>query len=121
MPFKKGRAKTGGKVIGSKNRYYSTFSKTLEQKCDEMGVDVFKLLLQYLTEPCPMELRLQAIGLAMKYLYPTKKSIEHTGSIDLALLQQVKQFMSLPREQIAKVLHQEISAIPAEIVKAENE
>lgn len=66
-----------GRKKGTPNK--STLS--LEQKCIEKGIDPFELLLEYVTEPCPMELRFKALQEICSYLYPKRKAIEHSGEI----------------------------------------
>lgn len=70
--------KTGGRRVGTPNKG----SLDLIAKCEAMGVDVFEELLKYLTYPCEPGMRLKAICEAAQYIYPKRKSLEHSGEIE---------------------------------------
>lgn len=75
----KGLPKSGGRVKGVPNK--TSHALELHEKCKARGIDVFELLLDFCGE-APMELRLNAIKELMKYLYPQRKAIEHSGEIN---------------------------------------
>lgn len=74
----RGQPKTGGRKAGTPNRN----TTDLMAKCEARGVDVFDLLLEYVTEPCDMHVRLSALKELAQYLYPKRKAIEHSGQVD---------------------------------------
>lgn len=78
MATKKPKTPGSGRKLGTPNKN----TMDLMAKCEEMGVDVFAELLKYLIHPCDEVIRLKAIDIAAKYLYPTRKAIEIEGKIE---------------------------------------
>lgn len=67
-----------GRKKGTPNRK----TEDLMAKCEAKGIDVFEALLEYVTEPSTMELRLSALKELCQYLYPKRKALEVSGSMD---------------------------------------
>lgn len=76
-PKGKPRAPGVGRKAGTPNRK----TQTLMDQCAAKGINVFELMLEYVTEPCDAALRLQAIKELMKYLHPQRKAVEHSGEM----------------------------------------
>lgn len=107
--FQKGRAKTGGRKKGAKNKITIALEEGLHEKAKRLGVDPFEVLCLFakgdhkaLDEPFPIDprLRLRAAGEAAEYLYPKRRAIEMTGKdgspISLAMAMD-------PAERLAKL------------------
>lgn len=77
-PKGKPRAPGVGRKAGTPNRK----TQSLMEQCEAKGVNVFDLMLEYVTEPCEPGLRLQAIKELMKYIHPQRKAVEHSGEMD---------------------------------------
>ncbi len=75
----KGLPKTGGRQKGVPNKI--SYNLDLHARCQERGIDVFDLLLEFCGQ-APAEMRLNAIKELMKYLYPQRKALEVTGQIE---------------------------------------
>jgi len=82
VAFEKGHEKVGGRKKGTPNKKTDALLKA-----EEMGVDPFKMLLQFCANEfeelgysgsIPMDLRLMAIKEACSYILPKKKAIEVT-------------------------------------------
>ncbi len=75
----KGMPKTGGRKPGVTNK--NSIKHDLHAQAAARGINVYELLLDFCGEG-PPELRLNAIKELMKYLYPQKKAVEHSGQIE---------------------------------------
>lgn len=64
MPFKPGRLKTGGRKRGSLN---------LQTKCDEVGIDVFKRMLELAQEEIDPDKEFYRLEKIAQYLYAKPK------------------------------------------------
>lgn len=69
-----------GRKLGTPNK--RTIHFDLHAECQAKGVNVWEKLIEYLMYPADENIRLQAIRIALPYLYPQKKSIEHSGEIN---------------------------------------
>lgn len=72
----KGQPKTGGRKPGSTNK-----KTDLLAQCEAAGVDVWAKLMEYFIYPVDENTKLQAIKIALPYLYATNKSVEHSGEV----------------------------------------
>lgn len=98
-PKGKPRPEGAGRKKGTPNRS----SLSLEEKCAARGIDVFELLLEYVIEECPRELRFKAIQELCSYLYPKRKAIEHSGEISNPYLaMEFTELEKLVKEKIKK-------------------
>lgn len=94
--------KTGGRQKGTPNK--RALSDDLLAKCEARGIDVFDMLLDF-TGEAPMELRLAALKELMRYLYPQKKAIEHSGEILNPYLQKpIEELEALVKAKLKKTL-----------------
>lgn len=73
----KGKPKDPGS--GRKKGTLNKNTQDLMAKCEARGVDVFDCLLEYVTTPSTMELRLSALKELCQYLYPKRKALEVSG------------------------------------------
>ncbi len=97
MPFKKGRAKSGGRKPGSPNR----IKRELIEKAEELGVDPFEVLLMIAKGDCEglgiktggisLSERLKAAAEAAQYLFPKLRGVEHTGDLKVTSVQSEEQ------------------------------
>lgn len=76
-PRGKPRPPNAGRKKGKLNRK----TDALFDLCDEMGINPFEALLR-LSQNIDVEIQLGALKEICKYLYPQRKAIEHTGTIE---------------------------------------
>lgn len=78
MAAPKGHKRYGGRVAGKPNKK----TQTIIEQCEAKNIDVLDLMLVFVTTPCEPALRLQALKELMRYIYPQRKAIEHSGDVD---------------------------------------
>lgn len=88
-----------GRKAGTPNKS----TQTLMEKCEAKGVDVFDALLEYVYTPGDANTRLNAIKELMKYIYPQRKAIEHSGEINNPYLDKsIEELEKLVKEKLKK-------------------
>jgi hypothetical protein len=76
MPFEKGKAKTGGRKKGSRNK----LTLTARQRVEELGCDPIQGIASIAKNVRnPVEVRLHAYGMLKDSVYPKLRATEHTG------------------------------------------
>lgn len=78
MAWHKGtpRPESSGRKKGTPNRK----TELLMEKCERLGIDPFEALLE-LTKTAEDDIRLGALKEICQYLYPKRKSLEHSGEM----------------------------------------
>lgn len=71
--------KTGGRTKGTPNK---GGAGELLVKCQERGADPFDVMIDYIVHPGEPALRFAAAKELCNYIYPKRKSIEHSGEIE---------------------------------------
>ncbi len=66
-----------GRKAGTPNRK----TQHIIDQCEAKGVNVLELMIEFVTIPCEPGLRLQALKELMKYIYPQRKAVEHSGEM----------------------------------------
>ncbi|HEY7306270.1 MAG TPA: hypothetical protein VH601_19250 [Bryobacteraceae bacterium] len=73
MPFQKGKAKTGGRGKGTRNK----ISATVRERLEEFGVDPVRGLLSIAANPeCSLELKAKVFSDLCSYCFPKQKHVE---------------------------------------------
>lgn len=77
--FSEGHEKKGGRAKGVPNK----LTRTLIEKCEDRGIDLFEAFLEIIQDPdADNQLRFQALKEAAQYVYPKRKAIEHSGDAE---------------------------------------
>lgn len=99
MSFKPGHKKIGGRAKGVPNR----FTRSVLQICEEMGYDPVAGLIELATRGEEESNRVTAAKELMKYIYPQRKAIEHSGSVDTGLQQMIESLEGKTEDELAKI------------------
>jgi hypothetical protein len=75
--FQPGHERSGGRQKGTPNK-----KRSLEEVCEEKGIDPFAALLEMAQDQSDKHLRFQALKEVCQYLYPKRKTLEHSGEIN---------------------------------------
>lgn len=88
MPAPKGHPRYGGRQKGTLNKN----TRDLFALCDQQGINPFEALLKFSTHEDP-SIAMNALKEVCQYLYPKRKSLEHSGEID-------RRLKDLPNEEL---------------------
>jgi len=91
--------KTGGRQPGSPNRK----TQSLLEICEREGVDFFGALVKIAKDPSH-ERHFDAVKEGCQYLYPKRKAVEVSGSLDVHLQQELERLMKLPEDELMAML-----------------
>lgn len=86
-----------GRKIGTPNKGVSE----LMAKCEAMGVDPWEKLIEFLVFPGEPQIRLQALKEICQYLYPKRKSLEHSGELN-------NTYLELPLDELESLVKQKL-------------
>lgn len=75
--FQPGHERVGGRAKGTPNK-----RKSLEEVCQAKGFDPFDAMLEIAQDDSDKHLRFQALKEVCQYLYPKRKTLEHSGEIN---------------------------------------
>lgn len=99
MPAPKGHKRYGGRTAGIPNKS----TRTLQEKCEAHGLDVFEALIELaMTEHSP-DKRFDKMMKLAPYLYAQRRAVEHAGELDMRLIERVKELEALPDEELKKL------------------
>lgn len=82
MAFQKGRAKTGGREKGTKNK----LNLGVGDKLDKLGVDCVAEIVQIAKTTKDEQVKLQAYKELLKYVFPQRKAVEMTADVDMPII-----------------------------------
>jgi hypothetical protein len=105
-PKGKARPEDAGRKKGTPNRK----TQTLLDKCEEKGIDPFAALLELSQMAEREETRLGALKEICSYLYPKRKSLEHSGLTDPKVVNEIEKLSDLDAEELEKVIKEELKA-----------
>lgn len=100
MGAKKGHPKYGGRVKGTPNK--STV--TLQQKCDDAGLDVFEAMIDLAQNDSDVSVRMTMLKELASYLYAKRKPLEAPEDTSIEVGRRVEEIKSLSTEQQIKML-----------------
>lgn len=108
MAWAKGKPRPEG--AGRKKGTPNKSTQTLLDKCIAKGIDPFEALLE-LAGTCDRdEIRLGALKEICSYLYPKRKSLEHSGLSDPKLANEVEKLAELTEDELKQVIEEELQA-----------
>lgn len=107
-PKGKTKEKTGGRTIGTPNK----LTQDLFKICEEERLDVFREMVKLAASGDVFMLREIA-----QYLYPKRKAVEHSGSVDLELSKKAEEFKQLTNEQAIELMKQEIKKLEGGVIE----
>lgn len=105
----RGLPKSGGRTKGTPNKE----SHSLLAKCERAGVDPFQVMLNFCNDP-DKQLAMAAAKEVSSYLYPKRKSLEHSGSLDPKMMEAAEQVAALNKEQQIELLETELKKLKGE-------
>lgn len=100
------KALNSGRKKGTPNK--STL--TLLQKCEAKGIDVFEAMLDIAIEG-DLAVRFAALKEVAQYIYPKRKSLEHSGSIDPKMAEAAELISQMTKEEQIQALEEELKKL----------
>lgn len=100
------RLPNAGRKKGSLNKS----TQSLFDKCKAKNIDVFEAMLEIASDPAHED-RAMMLKECAQYLYPKRKSLEHSGNISPEVLDASEQVTELSKEDQIKLLEQELKAL----------
>jgi hypothetical protein len=94
--YTKGHPKAGGRQKGTPNKR----TQDLMEKCVQFGVDPFEVLLDIARNSDKEENRAMAAKELCQYIYPKRKAIEITGSIDHKIASRMDELRAMSPEKL---------------------
>lgn len=82
MAFQKGRAKTGGREKGTKNK----LNLGVKEKLDAKGVDCIDEMLMIANETEDLNLKFAVYKELANFVYPKRKAVEMTADVDMPII-----------------------------------
>lgn len=105
MAFEKGRAKTGGRKKGVKNK----FNNDLSALCEKEGINPFEALLQMAKDPATKKgLRLGVLSELCEYMFPKRRRVEFDGQAFVHIVREVEELSKLSTEDLKKLVREEL-------------
>lgn len=98
----KGHPRYGGRGKGIPNRR----TQSLLDKCESRGIDPFDALLELAEESKDPGMRLAALKEICQYIYPKRKALEHSGSLEID-----RPLRDLPPAELLKQLPEAIDIL----------
>lgn len=102
MPAPKGHARYGGRKAGTPNKQ----TKTLMEKCEARGFDIWEAMMDLANDPADKNIRLSALREMLKYVYPQRKATEITAQIDQKIADRVKELEQMSDEELKKIVEE---------------
>lgn len=99
--------KTGGRKAGTPNK----LTQDLFKICEEEGIDIFRAMVKKAAEGDLFMMKEVA-----QYLYPKRKAMEHSGSVDLELSKKAEEFTQLTNEQAIELMKKEIKKLEGGVI-----
>lgn len=87
--------------------------------CEELGIDVFKEMLQGAASEIDPDKRFNKFRDIAPYLYARKKEIEL--DIDMDLAKKAEEYASMPRDEQLKLMKEEVHRMETEIYYEETQ
>ena len=110
MSFKPGHKKIGGRAKGVPNK----FTRSVMEICQEMNFDPVQGLIELARCAEDEGNRVTAHKELMKYIYPQRKAVEHSGSIDTGLQQMIESLEGKTEDELAKIAASCLSPVASE-------
>lgn len=105
MAFVKGRAKTGGRKKGTKNK----FNIDLAKICEEEGINPFQALIQMAKDPkLKGGVKLGALSELCEYVFPKRRRVEFDGQAFVHIVREVEELSKLPTEELKRLAREEL-------------
>lgn len=92
MAALKGGKRYGGRAKGTPNKK----TQTLMELCEQKGINPFEGLIDLALSTLDDGLRFQCHKELCQYLYPKRKALEVSGSMDLELIKRAQEVQALP-------------------------
>lgn len=107
--FEKGkpRPEGAGRKPGVPNKLKSEMAKTVAQICAEIGFDPVKALIVAAAKSTREDIRVAASKELMKYMHPQKRSIEHSGSVDMQLQSIIQELENKTDEELKQIIKEQ--------------
>lgn len=99
MPAPKGHARYGGRQKGTPNKVTRDLFAKLEEKSFDPWAEMIEIARD-MNHPD----RTTAIKEMLQYIYPKRKAVEVSGSMDLRVQQELDALMGLSEEELKKLL-----------------
>lgn len=98
--------KTGGRTAGTPNKK----TQSLLQMCDELNFNPFKAMLKIAADDTHDQ---QGFMLkeVCQYLYPKRKSLEHSGNISPELAEAAEGLQELSKDEQIKLLEEQLKEL----------
>lgn len=102
MGFQKGHKFGKGRPKGSKNK-----RRSIEDVCAELRLDPFREMARIGSDVADPN-RFLALKEMAQYLEPKRKAVEVTGSLDIAIQQELEGLMRLSEEELLELIKREV-------------
>jgi len=101
MGFKLGEARpaNAGRKKGTPNK----LTQSIMDVCNEMGFDPARGMIEIAMSGETPELQFQARKELLKYLYPQRKAVEHSGTIDTGLQSIIESIKDKSEDELTKI------------------
>lgn len=106
MAAPKGHKRYGGRTKGVPNKQ----TRNLFQICADLGCNPFEEMIKIAMDPAH-DRSFDALKEVSQYLYPKRKSLEHSGNVSPEVLDASEQVTELNKEDQIKLLEQELKAL----------
>lgn len=108
MPFEKGKKKTGGRKLGTRNK----FNSDLHALCEKEDLNPFEALLKMAKDPKTKGgIKLGALSELCEYLFPKRRRVEFDGQAFVHIVREVQELSKLPTEELKKIAKEEIEKL----------
>lgn len=104
---KPGTPKTGGRKPGTPNKE----SKSLLSKCESLGVDPFDEMIKLCREGVEPGIRMSALKEVCQYLYPKRKSLEHSANLDPKMMEAAEELDQMTKQEKIEMLEEELERL----------
>lgn len=100
------RPPNAGRTKGTPNKK----TQSLLELCESEGVNVFQAILKLCKHP-DESIQFSALKEAAQYIYPKRKSLEHSGSIDPKMAEAAEAIQVMSKDEQIKCLEDEIKKL----------
>lgn len=108
MAFVKGRAKTGGRKKGVKNK----FNSDLHAICEKEDLNPFEALIQMAKDPKTKGgVKLGCLSELCEYLFPKRRRVEFDGQAYVHIVREVEELSKLPTDELKKLATAELEKL----------
>lgn len=96
----------GGRQKGTPNKK----TQSLLEKCAALDFDPFNAMLEIAKDPTH-EHRVAALKEVCQYLYPKRKSLEHSANVDPQILEAAENVLTMTKEEQINYLEEQLKAL----------